>query len=424
MGNICQTVKKLCEKIGGGGTERNLREQLYISEGRLEGGEKTTESLTQANYSKNSNISSEGDIKIIKSLNSNKSLSGEISLNDFKIVKTLGKGSFGKVLLVNNIHNRKYYAMKVLKKEMLRKQGQIAHTKTEREILEKITHPFVVKLHYAFQSTEKLFLVTDYMPGGEIYYHLHKEGSFNEEKAKFYTCEMVLALEHLHKNKIIYRDLKPENILLDRDGHIKLTDFGLSKILNSINNDGDPNYQNSRAYTICGTPEYLAPEILIGKGYNRTVDWWSLGAVLFEMLVGYSPFRENKYKLDLQTYLKPIPQHKNLSKLSYSLIKELLTPDPQKRLGASELDAEEIKAHPFFKGVKWRDYAQKKVHPKFKPYIKNEEDLSNFDRMFTDEDPHSLKNDKFNLFPTPKKFEAQSEKSYENFTFIREEIDL
>jgi serine/threonine protein kinase len=309
--------------------------------------------------------------------------------------------------------------MKILKKEMLNKQNQVVHTKTEREILEKITHPFVVKLHYAFQTNEKLYLVTDYMPGGDIFYHLRKEGYFSEERTRFYICEIILALEHLHKNKIIYRDLKPENILLDKDGHIRLTDFGLSKIFKRDNFSFEGNSSGSanisRAYTICGTPEYLAPEILIGKGYNKSVDWWSLGAVLYEMLVGHSPFRDNKYKLDINTYLKPIPLNKNISINAYNLIKELLIVDPYRRLGSSERDAEDVKSNIFFKGVNWQNYYDKKIIPKFRPYLKNEEDLSNFDKLFTDEDPNS-KSDKFNLFPSYNK--RVKDKNYENFTYV------
>jgi len=399
MGSIVSSIKKCCEKLFE--THSELKEHLNSTNtnNSILDNEKVKDSIIPVNIN-------------IKPFNN-------FSLNDFKIIKTLGKGSFGKVLLVNNLLNKRYYAMKVLKKDMLQLKNQIIHTKTEREILEKLNHPFVVRLFYAFQTNEKLFLITEYMPGGELFFHLKKEGCFTEERSKFYACEMILAIEHLHKNKIIYRDLKPENVLLDRDGHIKLIDFGLSKIFsessgeNNEKNNSSFNSASSRTFTICGTPEYLAPEILSGKGYNQTVDWWSLGALLYEMLVGYSPFRDNKYKLDIATYLKPLNQHKNISPIAFSLIKELLNPDNGFRLGSIN-DAEDIKSHPFFKNVNWQNYLEKKVIPKFKPYLKNEIDLGNFDKNFTDEDPKS-RDEKFNLFPT---YNKTPENNYENFTYI------
>ena len=190
MGNVALRIKKWCERL--------FHKHSDLSQ------------PLACNYDQDDDKSNK-DCKLLMSSNTKPfdNIYNEVSLQDFKIVKTLGKGSFGKVLLVINLHNRRYFAMKVLKKDMLQKQNQVVHTKTEREILEKITHPFVVKLHYAFQSSEKLFLITDYMPGGELYYHLRKEGCFSEDRARFYACEIILALEYLHKSKIIYRDLKP-----------------------------------------------------------------------------------------------------------------------------------------------------------------------------------------------------------------------
>jgi serine/threonine protein kinase len=330
-----------------------------------------------------------------------------VGLEDFKVIRTLGRGSFGKVVMVQYKDSQSYYAMKILKKDLVKQTNQIFHTKTEREILEKISHPFIVRLQYAFQSPEKLYIVTDFMQGGELFYHLRKEGYFNDLKTKFYICEIILAIEHLHKQNIIYRDLKPENILLDSDGHIKLTDFGLSKIVLEYS---DP---NSRTYTICGTPEYLAPEILSGSGYDKNVDWWSLGAVMYEMYVGYSPYKENKYKLDLENYLRPIPHHKNLSIKAYDLINNLLQNHVSRRLGTLK-DAEEVKQHEYFSGINWKNILEKKVKPPFKPMIRSKADVSNFDRMFTEEDPNSSKG---SLFPTHNKNDV-----YENFTFVRNEL--
>jgi serine/threonine protein kinase len=409
MGNVAISIKLCCEKLCNLDYNKQNKKHNDLNE-------HLNKSNSPSSKFINNTLNNSTSFYNISQSRSKRNSQDKLSLYDFKLIKTLGKGSFGKVLLVNNLHNKKYYAMKILKKEFLKKQNQEGHTKTEREILEKINHPFIVKLHYAFQTNDKLYLVCDFMQGGEIFYHLRKEGCFTEERTKFYICEIILALEHLHKCGIIYRDLKPENILLDREGNIKLTDFGLSKILKTesfISNKND-NYLNNcdRAFTLCGTPEYLAPEILSGKGYNKSVDWWSLGTVMYEMLVGYSPYKDNKYKLDINTYKKPLVHHRNISKVAFSLIKELLNNDPSKRLGSGVNGVDEIKQHVFFKGVNWISFINKTVSPKFIPYIKNEEDLSNFDCMFTDENPNSI-NDKSNLFPN----EGKDTNNYENFTF-------
>jgi len=375
-----------------------------------------------------------------------KRIGKDISLHDFRIIKTLGKGSFGKVVLVQHKELKTYYAMKILLKEQLKQTNQILHTKSEREILEKICHPFIIKLVFAFQNPEKLFIVTEYMCGGEIFYHLRKEGKFSEARTRLYIAEIVLALGHLHQNNIIYRDLKPENILLDKQGHIKLTDFGLSRILkicgstNNLNNNNNlssnhnDNENNnvsinktnsltssfasvySRAYTICGTPEYLAPEILNGKGYDKAVDWWSLGVVAYEMLCGYSPYKENKFKLDVNVYKKPIKKESFLSDPAFDFLTKLLEVDQNKRLGSGVNDSEDIKKHLFFKGIDWKHVYEKKYKPAFIPHVKYDEDLSNFDKMFTDEDPKSCY-ERMNLFNR-----QNSENKYDDFTYVNKFI--
>lgn len=176
-----------------------------------------------------------------------------------------------------------YYAMKVLKKANLLERNQIDHTKTEREVLQNVSSPFLMKMHYAFQTEDKLYMVMDFLNGGELFYHLRRELHFDEDRIRFYAAEIILGLEALHQNGIIYRDLKPENILLDEEGHIRLTDFGLSK-------QGIFKQNEDQTFTICGTPEYLAPEIIMGEGHGKAVDWWSLGTLIYEMLVGRPPF--------------------------------------------------------------------------------------------------------------------------------------
>ena len=303
----------------------------------------------------------------------------QVSRDDFDEIKVLGRGSFGKVLLVRYKKNNQLYAMKILKKAVIMMKKEEDHTKTERKILEKISHPFIVSLFFAFQDENKLYLITEFMQGGELFYHLHREKFFSIDRTKFYAAEIVLALEHLHRNKCIYRDLKPENILLGKDGHIKLTDFGLSKIVFEEKN-------NEKAFTICGTPEYLAPEILEDKGYDQTVDWWSLGALIYEMLVGYSPFKLKKgQQLNLENYKKQIPLFNHFTPEAKKIIRELLVVEPKKRLGYGKNGTENVKKHPFFKGINWTDLYNKKIKPSFKPRIVNELDLSNFDKLFTNE---------------------------------------
>ena len=299
-------------------------------------------------------------------------------LLDFIILKTLGKGTFGKVVLAKNKYNKKYFAIKILNKAKLAKLRQINHTKAEREILEKINHTFIAKLVFAFQTIERLYLITDFMPGGELFFHLKNQKVFNLKRTRLYICEIIIAIEFLHKHGIIYRDLKPENILLDSEGHIKLTDFGLSKIIK----EGDPKL----AYTICGTPEYLAPEILLAKGYNKSVDWWSLGILLFEMLNGCPPFKTKQSKrLDVNKYNEEIKFFNNQIDLkAKDLILKLLERNPLKRIGSSLIDSEEIKGHSFFNGINWKDIEQRKIKPEFIPKTEDNEDLKYFDKIFTE----------------------------------------
>ena len=319
---------------------------------------------------------------------------------DFDEMKVLGKGSFGKVLLVRYKKNQKLYAMKILKKAVIMKNNEEIHTKTERKILAKINHPFIVSLYFAFQDEKKLYLITEFMQGGELFYHLHRERFFSNERTQFYAAEIVLALDHLHKNNCIYRDLKPENVLLDKDGHIKLADFGLSKIMLEKN--------KAKAFTLCGTPDYLAPEILEDKGYDKTVDWWSLGALIYEMLVGYSPFKMKKgEQLNIEKYKEPVPLHNHFTPEAKMIITELLVVEPSKRLGYGSNGTENIKKHPFFKDINWEELYNKKVEPEFVPKIFNELDLGNFDKFFTNEnvfEPESEMNSASVLKDNPNEF--------------------
>jgi len=298
---------------------------------------------------------------------------------DFEILKLIGKGTFGQVFQVRKRDTRRIYAMKVLSKKVIVQKKEVAHTLGERNILVRTAmadSAFIVGLKFSFQTPSDLYFVTDYMSGGELFWHLQREGRFQEGRAKFYIAELILALQHLHEHNIVYRDLKPENILLDANGHIALCDFGLSKANLT---------ENATTNTFCGTTEYLAPEVLLDEhGYTKMVDFWSLGVLVFEMCCGWSPF----YAEDTQQMYKNIAFGKvrfprdALSTEGRNFVKGLLNRNPKHRLGATR-DAEELKAHPFFADIDWEALGKKNVVPPFKPKLKGELDVSNFDPEFT-----------------------------------------
>ena len=295
--------------------------------------------------------------------------SSNISLDDFKTLKTLGKGSFGKVYLVKNINTDKIYAMKVLDKQFVIQKKQISHTKTERIALEKLKHPFIVKLRYAFQDIKNLYFITEFLQGGELFFHLRKNSGYKEKAVKFYMSQVLLALEFMHNNNYIYRDLKPENIMIDREGNIKLTDFGLSKIMKP----------NETTYTLCGTAEYLAPEILFGQGYDKTCDWFSFGVVIFELFCGYHPFRSKNKKIDPTIYLRKTYIPDKVPKDAKDLIEKLFANNPKKRLGYKSAD--EVKNHPFFKDIDFNKVLNKEYKPPFVPKLDSETDLKYFEQI-------------------------------------------
>jgi len=274
---------------------------------------------------------------------------------------------------------QRIYAMKVLSKKVIVQKKEVAHTVGERNILVRTAtanSPFIVGLKFSFQTPTDLYLVTGFMSGGELFWHLQREGRFIEGRAKFYIAELILALQHLHRYDIVYRDLKPENILLDANGHIALCDFGLSKA--NLTND-------QTTSTFCGTTEYLAPEVLLDEaGYTKMVDFWSLGVLVFEMCCGWSPF----YAEETQQMYKNIAFGKvrfpkdALSTEGRNFVKGLLNRNPKHRLGA-KIDADELKEHPFFADTDWNAMMNKMVVPPFKPKLKNCLDTSNFDPEFT-----------------------------------------
>ncbi|OTB15996.1 hypothetical protein K445DRAFT_105610 [Daldinia sp. EC12] len=341
--------------------------------------------------------------------------------DDFQILRLIGKGTFGQVYQVRKKDTGRIYAMKVLSKKVIVQKKEVAHTVGERNILVRTAmseSPFIVGLKFSFQTQNDLFLVTDYMSGGELFWHLQKEGRFDEKRAKFYIAELILAIQHLHNNDIVYRDLKPENILLDANGHIALCDFGLSKANLT---------QNDTTNTFCGTTEYLAPEVLLDEaGYTKMVDFWSLGVLVFEMCCGWSPF----YAEDTQQMYKNIAFGKvrfprdTLSQEGRNFVKGLLNRNPKHRLGAID-DAEELKRHPFFADVDWDILAKKLITPPFKPKLKSETDVSYFDPEFTNAlNTNGSLNERAQQlatgFATSTPLSPTTQANFQGFTFVDE----
>ena len=295
----------------------------------------------------------------------------KVNADDFDMITVIGQGSFGKVVQVRHKKNQQIYAMKMLNKRSIVERGEVEHTKAEKEILQTVKHPFLMCLHYSFQTPDKLYLVMDFVNGGEMFYHLQQEHTFDNLRAKFYAAEIVLGLEYLHQHGIVYRDLKPENLLLDAEGHIKMTDFGLSK--QGLN---DP---NARTKTFCGTPEYLAPEVLQGLEYGKAVDWWSLGTLIFEMLTGLPPFYdEDVQRMYAQKMTAELEVPDHVDPNATDLISKFLDRNPTTRMQ----DTRHIKTHPWFADINWDDLGAKRVTPPYKPPVTDTASIACIDEGF------------------------------------------
>lgn len=304
----------------------------------------------------------------------------KMTTEDFEPLRCLGKGAYGTVILVKQRVSGRLYAQKQLKKaSLVLHKKLVEQTRTERQVLESVNrHPFVVKLFYAFQDQEKLYLILEYGMGGELFTHLNAEKMFTEPVAAFYMAEMLLAISHLHNDLgVIYRDLKPENCLLDAEGHLLLTDFGLSKV-----SAEDTDTCNS----MLGTVEYMAPEVIKGQKYGKAVDWWSFGALGYDLLTGNPPFRGGnnakiqdnivKQKLVLPYFMTPDAK---------DLLTRLLKKDPTKRLGAKmPKDLQTMKNHRFFRKIDWKKLLARQVTPPIQPFITDPELAENFDPSFTE----------------------------------------
>ncbi|THD23099.1 cAMP-dependent protein kinase catalytic subunit alpha [Fasciola hepatica] len=305
--------------------------------------------------------------------------------SDFKRLRTLGTGSFGRVLLVQHQKTKEFLALKVLEKQQIVRSKQIEHCINEKRILAAVNFPFFIKLSYSFKNEYYLFLALEYVQGGEMFYHLRKRGKFSESASRFYASQVVLALEYLHFLDILYRDLKPENILLDNRGYIKIADFGFVK------------YVPHRTYTLCGTPEYLAPEIIKSKGYNKAVDWWALGILIYEMIAGHPPFYADE---PLQIYEKIVactykfPQHFGTD--AKDLVRNLVQADLTRRYGNLKNGTNDIKNHRWFAPISWLTIFNREVQAPIIPPCRHPGDSSNFD-VYKEEPFNEGKQDQYTL---------------------------
>ncbi|KAI9202644.1 uncharacterized protein BJ171DRAFT_512805 [Polychytrium aggregatum] len=329
-----------------------------------------------------------------------------IGLDDFNFLAVLGKGNFGKVMLAEEKATQSLFAIKVLKKEFIIENDEVESTRSEKRVFLTANmerHPFLVNLHSCFQTESRIYFVMEYISGGDLMWHIQHQ-PFSEARAKFYACEVLLALEYFHRHNIVYRDLKLDNILLSLDGHVKITDYGLCK---------EHMPYGATTNTFCGTPEFMAPEILQEKPYGRAVDWWALGVLIYEMILGQSPFRGDDEDEIFEAILEDeIMYPANMNRDAVSLLQKLLMKDPSKRLGCGRTDSEEIKKHPYFKGVDFDAMLQLKLPPPFYPSIGSPTDVSNFDEEFTKEMPV--------LTPCTSVLSATDQEEFRGFTYISE----
>ena len=298
-------------------------------------------------------------------------------INQFQFIKVIGKGTFGKVILAKNKDDNELYALKCVKKDYIIKTKNLENIKNEKAILEKLDNPFIIKLHFTFQNNEKIFFAFSYCNGGELFFHLSKNRRFKEDYVKIYAAEIYIALKYLHEKNIIYRDLKPENIILDKNGHIKLIDFGLAKSNISANN---------LTSSICGTKEYIPPEVISGAKYSYNFDWWGFGVILYELMYGYPPFVDQTKSVLFKKIKESEPNYDavKISNEAKDLIQNLLQKDLHKRL-----KPDKIPYHEWFSGLNFDEVRDLKVKAPFIPKIKNEDDLSNIDPVFLNENIYS-----------------------------------
>uniref|UniRef100_A0A0G4FDF9 Protein kinase domain-containing protein n=1 Tax=Chromera velia CCMP2878 TaxID=1169474 RepID=A0A0G4FDF9_9ALVE len=294
----------------------------------------------------------------------------KFTVDDFNLIRTVGTGSFGRVFLakLRLKDNSEPYAIKRLKKSAIIRQKQVDHVMSEKSVMQSLDHPFITKIGGSFQDQRYVYLIMEYVPGGELFTHLRRQGRFEDDVVRFYAGQVACIFEYLHKKNLIYRDLKPENILLDAKGYVKLTDFGFAK------------HVEYRTYTLCGTPEYIAPEVLLNKGHNKAVDWWTLGVFIFEATVGYPPFVDEE---PLGIYQKILSGRvlfpKFFDRHAKDLVRSLLTADSGKRLGSGTAAADEVKIHRWFKDFDWGQLMRRDMQAGYTPIVKDPDDSNNYE---------------------------------------------
>ncbi|XP_015439794.1 PREDICTED: protein kinase C isoform X2 [Dufourea novaeangliae] len=337
----------------------------------------------------------------------------KLGIEGFNFIKVLGKGSFGKVMLVERKSNPdEVYAVKILRKNVIIQDDDVDCTMTEKRILTLAAkHPFLTAIHSCFQTSDRLFFVMEFVNGGDLMFHIQKARKFDEARARFYAAEVTLALQFLHKHHVIYRDLKLDNILLDQEGHCKLADFGMCKegIVEG----------NTTTTTFCGTPDYIAPEILQELPYGASVDWWALGVLMYEMMVGQPPFEaENEDDLFDSILGDDIVYPKWISEEAVSILVGFTTKNPAERLGCVVAHGceEAIKAHPFFQSIDWDALEARKVKPPIRPKIKSEKDTMNFDTEFTKEEPVLTPED-------PAEVSCINQAEFRGFSFVNKDFN-
>ncbi|KAI0356436.1 hypothetical protein OH77DRAFT_1423376 [Trametes cingulata] len=334
----------------------------------------------------------------------------KVGLDDFNFLAVLGKGNFGKVMLAEEKKTNNLYAIKVLKKEFIIDNDEVESTRSEKRVFlaaARERHPFLLGLHSCFQTETRVYFVMEYVSGGDLMLHIQRK-QFSLRQAKFYASEVLLALEYFHANGIIYRDLKLDNILLTLDGHVKVADYGLCK---------EDMWYGSTTSTFCGTPEFMAPEILLEQRYGRAVDWWAFGVLMYEMLLGQSPFRGDDEDEIFDAILEDEPLYPiTMPRDAVSILQKLLTRDPTRRLGSGKSDAEEIKRHPFFKDVNFDDVLHKRIPPPYFPTINGSADTSNFDEEFTREQP--------TLTPVHTQLSARDQAEFNGFSWVASWADI
>ncbi|XP_061752387.1 serine/threonine-protein kinase N2-like isoform X2 [Nerophis ophidion] len=336
---------------------------------------------TQGDHRASTTVLLQGQLSSFSRSEEDEESPAKMRAEDLRYVSVLGRGHFGKVLLAESRRSGGLYAVKALKKSEVVTRDEVDSLMSEKRIFQMITacdHPFLVHLHACFQTSEHVCFVMDYLPGGDLMIHIHNQ-AFSQEQTRFYSACVLLALDFLHGNRIIYRDLKLDNLLMDADGFVKMTDFGLCK---------EGMSHGDRTSTFCGTPEFLAPEVLTDEDYTRAVDWWGMGVLIYEMLVGESPFLgEDEEEVFDSIVNNDVHYPASLPPDAVAIMQKLLKKNPLKRLGAGERDANELKGETFFQEVEWEALLAKKVKPPFLPSIKDSADVSNFDSDFTSLQP-------------------------------------